>query len=368
LVVSAAAGTASLNTFNINTATWAAAIVFEAPASDTITTLMYYQSTMGAVSANGYKIGLQGINTAGNPDGTYLAGGNGFAQFQPGAGDNGKAVAVSLGANTVALTAGDKVAIVITTGSGYTASDALTVGTGPTFAVRPGFGVSQTFNGSWTKSLIIEGAALGMRSASTSYGWPISAVATANAFGSTTEVGMLFSLPTNVCATYKVLGARVIMQTPGASTSSYVIAKIYSGPTASSPTEIQTSANTINNYFNTTGSAQRACMFDFTALATLTAGTVYAIGISTTTASACNLYSMTQIAAGDFDAWPGQQLTSYTSRTLTSFPPSADTHAFAAGTTTQRPYIELILADLTAPAGGAGGLMTHPGMDGGCRG
>lgn len=356
----AVAGGINNGTYGINSATVqeAAAGVFMAQAADTITDLIYNQSTMGTVHANGFKIGLQGVTTGGLPDGTYLASGNGFAEFQPSSGNNGLAVAVSLGVNTVTLTAGQLIAVVIGIGSGFVALDSLTVSYGgPVSGTRGGFPVPLTNNaGTWTKSSSFDEPLFGMRSASTCYGWPYSAQI-ASTYSSTTEKGMLFNIPTNICSTYKVRGIRYLGDAQGSSTSAYRIANIYSGVLSANPTILQSTNNVIYNYFALAGSNGRIITLMFNGLSTLSAGTNYAVGISSSTAANEEIYSMAQIAAGDFDAWPGQQMTQLVTRTLGAFPPvSGNGNAFTA-TATNRPYMELLLSDMTAPAGGGGAVV-----------
>lgn len=98
----------------------------------------------------------------------------------------------------------------------------------------------------------------------------------------------------------------------------------------------------------------------FTAEVELTINTDYRLIIDNSgSATACTFTVWTINAAGHRAAWPLGERTALTT--------SADGTTWA-DTTTSQPLIAPILSALGDGAGGAGGIMTHPGMHGGMRG
>ncbi len=335
------------------------ALVMTAQGSDTITDVGFRQGvTTGTPAAGSYTAEVQTVGTTGNPSGS-LAWVGGTATFTPAAANDGKWIWVTLGTSG-SVTQGDQIALVVFRNAATDAANKITAtygwndgGTAPRFGMPTPLSAAA---GVWTKRATFI-PVMGMKSGTTCYGYPINSLGsiTSNAFGSTTEAGMLFTVPSNFCSTYKVAGIRALILTPSAAKT--FVASLYAinGSRVPQSPPTQATGSIDSDDFSAASSGVRLVELYFTALVSLTAGTQYAIGLATTTASDSSLYSSTVQTASDWDAWPGQQQTSYTSRTVAAYPPAADATAFAAGTTTQRPMIELILADLTAPTGGAGG-------------
>jgi len=320
--------------------------------------------TTGTPSASSYRIGLQGINASGNPDGTWLTGGTAYVDFTPPAAasaDDGKWLWKTLAASA-SVTVGDRIAVVLERTAATDASNKITAvsqfGNG---AMRVAFPVSQTHNGTaWTK-ISSNGPLMGIASSTTCWGFPLEVTSTSNAFGNTAEVGMLFTIPTNFCSTFKLASVNAAIRTDPSGGARDIYATLYSTPTGTPTIVAQTAALDVDIESNA-ASDNRLFEFVFTTQPTLNAGTEYAIGISTTTATNSNIYTWATNAVGDWDAWSGGQQFSYATRTLTSFPPDTDTGSFTA-TTTKRPFIDLVFADLTAPTGGGGmRLAGHGGL------
>jgi hypothetical protein len=364
----AATGAFSAATFDLNTTGFKVAATFKpyiAGASDTITHVGYRQGvTTGTPAAASYKIGVQGVSaTTGNPDGTYLGGGSpASAEFQPTSGNDSTWQWIALD-NSISINAGQTVALVLETGSGWTTGNKITATHYFPASRRSVFPVPQSYNGSWTKRGT-DAPALAMKSAGHVYGWPYQSAGTTRNFGATAEAGFWFNIPTNFCSTFKLVGLRAIILPPGANKS--FVVNVYENPLSGSIASIQATDAMDSDIFAAASSAVRTLEVSFEGTApTLNAGTDYVVGFATTTASEGALYTADVASAGDFDAISYRQQTAYTTRTLTDFPPSGnDTNNFAAVTATSRPYVELILAEVTAPAGGSGGMIVHPGMSG----
>lgn len=334
---------------------------YSSGSTDTITHVGYRQgTTTGTPAGSSYTIGVQSLDTSGNPDGTYLGGGSPMsAAFTPSNATDNSWVWIAL-ANSGALTRGAAYALVVERTAATDASNCIGVGSAwARLTTRPSFPYSLTHNGtSWTKNTA-SNPTMGCKSGTLPYGWPFKNLYAAAAYGSTTELGMTFTVPTNFCSTYKVLGLRFTATSPG--TAGTWLASLYSAPVSGSIALIDTTTAMDTDFIASAGASDRSfeLYFNTATLPTLTAGTKYAVGLSTTGASSMALVYIEVQTASDFDAWPYQQATAYCARTLTSYPPSGDDTNNFTETTTRRPYIELILDDLTAPSGG-GGLAANP--------
>lgn len=356
-----AAGNTSASNFTLSTqnSKIAQVVAFRCSGtSDTITHVGFRQgTTTGTPGASSYKIGVQSVDSSGLPSGTYLGGGSpASASFTPLAANANTWLWVALD-NGISVSRDDMVALVLertATTDGSNCIDAAYAH--GRWLFRPGIPYTLTHNGtSWTKKTG-DGTAnhpiMGSKSASAVYGWPAKNIYTTNAYGSTTEVGMFFTVPTNFCSTFKVKGIRFIGLEASSGTGTH-IANIYSSPVTGTIASVSASNATDNDAFSSNESGDRYIEMFFTGtLPTLNAGTEYGVGLSTTTGSNMELAVLEAQSAADLDAWPFRQNAGFMSRTLTSYPPSGDDTANFTKTTTKRPLMELILDDLTAPSGG----------------
>lgn len=326
-------------------------------ATDTITHVGYRQgTTTGTPASNSYTIGIQGIS-AGLPDGTYLGGGSpASVAFTPSNANDNAWVWMAL-ANSVSLSRGVNYALVIERTAATDASNCIGVASAwGRFTIRTGNPYPLTHNGtSWTRGTT-SNPTMAVKSATLPYGVPFKNLYATAAFGSTTELCATFTIPTDFCSTYSVVGFRFVGTTPNTGANSF-IGTLYSNPVSGSITILDATPSYDVDDFAAAVGADRLMEGYFTAstLPTLTAGTEYAIGLATTGASGMSLVYAEVGAASDFDAYPFGQYTAYGTRTLTDYPPSGnDTNNFSE-TTTRRPYLELILGDITAPSGSGGG-------------
>jgi hypothetical protein len=328
--------------------------------SDTITHVGWRQGTAtGTPGANSYKIGIQGVDASGLPDGTYLGGGSPASlTFTPSSANNNTWIWSAL-TNSISINRDTRVALVLERITATDAGNCIEAGYAHgRHILRVGIPYSLTHNGtSWTKRTgdgTANTHAMGFKSASAVYGYPAkNQYIHTDTYGSTVEVGMHFTLPTNLGATYKVKGVRFSGLEPVSGTGVHY-ATLYSAPVTGTIAILNQSLASDNDSFSSNESADRVMEFYFSgALSTLDAGTEYGVGLAVTGSAHMALACLEAQAAADFDAWPGGQQFGFMSRTLnTDFPPSSnDTNNFTK-TATKRPLMELILDDITAPSGG----------------
>jgi len=307
-----------------------------------------------------YTISLQSVDGNGRPSG-ILGSGAAVGTFDPTGLSGWQWVALD-SSYAYTATRGDIVAVVVTS----TNTDAVN---NMTISYRNAFwGVNIgappyaiVFDGAstYTKSPRIPVFAYKNSDASIVGGFPNSTLTNASTFGATVERGMLFQVPTNFCSTYTIKGVRWMGTTPASGTNVYQ-ATLYSlaaGAIGGTTTALQSTAG-IDADVVAAASASGAInklYFPESSLSALTAGSWYALGLSTTGAAAMALNTISVAAVADFNAYPYRQLTCEGNRTITFATPVTTTTAFTA-TTTNRPIMDLIIGDFTAPSASGGGL------------
>jgi hypothetical protein len=330
--------------------------------SDTITHVGFRLGTVtGTPGANSYRVGIQGVNSSGEPDGTFLGGGSpASATFTPSSGNANTWQWVAL-TNSISINRGALTALVLERATATDAANCIAAAYGHTRAfARAGIPYGLTNNASaWAKQPgngSNAEPAMGCKSASAVYGKPAkNQFIYSDTYGATVEAGMYFTIPTNFASTFKVKGVEFIGLTPPSGTGVHY-ATLYENPvtgTIAIPTGGQSNA-TDNDAVAQAESTDRFMKFLFTGtLPTLSAGTEYGIGLAVTGSAHMALACLELQSAADGDAWQWGQQTGFMTRTLnTDFPPSSnDTNNFTK-TATKRPLMRLLLADVTAPSGG----------------
>ena len=371
LPIGAHGQTTTYTTFNLDNQNDGVAMVVHCPDAATITHVGFRQGTSGGTgaAASSWTVSLQSLGTTGLPSGTPL--GSTSTTYSPSTGNDGLWVWVAL-SSSYSAARDEEFAIVIqrntsiaddTTNFGQVgyANNWITVRAGNPYAL------TKAAAGAWTKAGTV-GPMLGYKSSSKAYGYPATAIFLAESAGATTEKGMYFTVPSNWWSTYKLKGVRAYMAGPVTSGANTGTCNLYGDLTGTNPT-ILASSNA-SDQDNVAGSGQRVREWYFTGTApTLNAGTEYGIGFSCGTASDIGLAVIDMATNTDRTAYSMGEQMGMISRTLASaYPPDASDGAFTR-TDTKRPWVELILEDITAPSGGGGGgLLTHPGMGGGMRG
>jgi len=341
------------------------AMTWTATMGDTITDIGFHQgTTTGTPAVGSYSIALFPLTTGGLPNtgATFASAALNsvtVTTFTPSSGNDNTWVWVSLAGNTYTLTQGQEYAIVLWRNAATDASNKITVNPSMNNFYNQGIAASVTCAaGTWSKQTAAHQPTMGVRSSGSAYGFPYTttAAATVNNFGSTTESGVIFTIPSSFGSTYVLRGIRGLFKTPTSSATNTFQANLYSSPT-SSPVQLAKSVLVKNDRFQRNNTFTEVDLY-FTSPSTLTCGTQYGIGFSTTSATDGGIYTLNQVAQSDFLAWNGQMQTQFATRTASSF---ANIDAGTAtgnfsGTTTLRPWLDLILDDLTPPAGAAGML------------
>lgn len=332
------AGALGANTFTISATTSKVAYVFTARESVTITALGFrYGARTGTPPI--YQISLQSVDTAdANPSGTILGGGTpASATFTPPATTawNGTWQWITL-ANSIAITAGTTYAIVIEYSSGtINASNCSSFSTSGFFASRWANPYALTNTASvWTVENAANMILLGYQSASRSYGRPLINQSTTSIGSNGNRSALKFNWPSTWWSTYQVAGIRVYIDTPA--TGLNVKFGIWDGSGVE-----QTSRTIDSDNLGFLSSAQRMVEAYFTSLVTLNAGTTYYAGVERVDGAV--LVDWCSVTAnGDWSAWPlgsGAVWSDWNGSVWTDIG-------------TQRPMVDLILADITAPAAG----------------
>lgn len=328
--------------------------------TDTITHIGYRKgSVTGTPAANSYEVMLCGVDSTGLPNLTDLGGGSPtLTTFTPSTTPNIWQW-VALG-NSYVMNRDEPFFAIVRANSSITASNNMSIISGANLtSIRAGVPYCVTNTGSWAKQPTYWGPLIAVKSANAVYGYPMLNISN-DSYGSTTELGMWFNIPSNFCSTFKIVGVEADISGPATGANTHVCT-LYSSPFGTPV--IQAQSNITDVDYIATAATRRVVRWSFDdaySLPSLSAGTDYVIGFATTAAAAGVLNSFTVDAADDWRAYSGDRQFAYTSRTLTSYPPDTDTGSFAAVTATRRPIVQLIISDLTAPVGGGGGLAANP--------
>ncbi len=299
-----------------------------------------------AVTPPTYKVTIEGLTTGSMPDGTDVGGGSPTAtNFTPPADTtwDGTWQWIAL-TNSFTPTLGQRLCVTIrystgtVDGTNYsTFTRALASVEAGTVKLHPG---SYTLTaGTWASA---GGLAIGaVRTASTRYGVPaetVYATRTASTVGH--RQAMRFSVPAAMGDTFKVRGVRFTGSMASAAAKAPILG-IWSASTA---------MNTLTIDSDDVGgsSSARTTEYYFDDAATLTCGTVYYAGLEVADAvnGGVSIHGIDLDSADDGDAYPGGA----SDWVLSNYNGSAWTDA-----PTVRPFMELILDDITEPSGGGGG-------------
>lgn len=339
------------------------ACIRQAEAADTITKVGFYHDVRGTNATPGTcRVGIQSVNTSGDPSGTWL----GYTDYTANATNfpNFSGVNLDITANgTASVTRGQLYAIVVYAQSGtWDASNNLQFTT--TYA-----GAGQYITAFPTVKAIVSGAAsnhnatqphanMYCESSTATYGNPQvtpTSQASYNSGGTPDEIGLKFSLESSWTTNFNILGIQGILGvTNSAGTASL---KLYdSADNVLQTTSLLASEFTAGN----AGALQRTLFFDTTTLATLTPGSTYRITLEATNASA-GFSTILQVGFPNntvIRSFVGAGTYMKTTRTNAGAWTDTDTVV---------PAWKLIVSAATASTSG-GGMLVHPGMSGGIRG
>lgn len=340
----------SFQGFALNQTTDKMEIIFQAPEAATVTKLAFrYASRTGTPPT--YKISLQGVDSSGNPDGTIKGGGTPASKtFTPPADAtwNNTWREQTLD-NSYACARGEFLAFVIEYSSGtvdgsnnstFTITNSMTPGMGFPYAI-------QNDAGSRTRQANVP--AFAYLSSSKTYGCPM-VTTLSQSITTTTEAAIKFALTSGIASTFKVVGARFHGSLDVTQTLTMTL---YDGGNAGDTTPLQTvtldtdaaRASATNAFFD--------LYFDEVTLSTLTVGNSYRLSL-VVSGGTNSLNGFGVNAVGDWSAWSGGSMFGLSTRTGGNW----------TDTTTSRPFIDLILADLTGGSSGSGiaGLIGSGGL------
>lgn len=357
--------TPSAQEFTLDSSDDSVGWVYRMPEAATITTACFRYGTRTGTPPK-YKISIQGVSTSnGAPNGTILGGGSPASnEFTPPADTtwNGTWQCRTLD-NSIAVARGDLIAVDIRyTATGSTTINASNFSTFTThlhncsnrftipYATRVSNGGSPSSNSGDLTTFAV-------KSSSRTYGSPIlnHNRDQYSSDSSPDEYGMAFTLDSNWCSTVKVVGVRANIRTGNQGKT--VKWALYNNTTELQNVTVDTDQipSAVEN------GRMIEVYFDETTLSTLTCGTQYIVAAAPQeTSNNMAIYSIESNASGELSAWGGQGNFNLATRT--------DSGAWTI-TNTKRPVIELILEDITQPAGGGGsGIKTHPGTGGGFHG
>lgn len=286
------------------------------------------------------RIGLQSVNTSGAPSGTWLAGGNGYVDYNSwSAGNDGLYFVVALG-TSVTLARGDRYAVVIDPQAVGTWDGSNKVAINSHLTGNERVLRSPTV---YANAARVAGAIqhrFAVRSASKTYGFCVNYGAYTTIHSGTTpdEVGMRFQAPAGICASYTVRGIWVSAAFTAARTFDLLL---YDTDASTVLQSISIDTDVVQtplglHYF----------AFDEVSLSSLTPGSNYIVSLLPTNASATlSLEYGDLLAAGDISAFVDSTIAYWAERT------NAGAWTY---TDTRLPLIRLDIAEMTS--GGGGGL------------
>lgn len=330
--------------FTLDASTDAVEWILQADEAATITAVGFrYGARTGTPPT--YIVSIQGVDASGNPDGTILGGGSpASATFTPPASTawDGTWRTITL-ANSIALTRGQVIAIVITYSSGTIDGSNSSSFSTHTRSVGPQqWRIPYLIqNNAGARTRVAYSPNVALYSASETFIQPISATSSISVRNDTgVEVAVKFTLPAGAGDTFKIAGVAIA----GAfSAAASLRVQLYDtdGTTALQTISWDTDA------LQAASLGVTVIMFNEATLATLSFGSAYRIGIFGLTSGIAGTVAVVDAnSAQDLAALPGGSAYSYSSR-------SGGTGAWA-DLDTRRPLVDLIFDDWTEPSGGGG--------------
>lgn len=293
-----------------------------------------------------HTISLQSLDASGLPSGTILGGGSPASQtFTPPANTTWDGLVQSIAfANAYTPARGERMALVIDATSNPSAgSSSFTRNNTGGLSFLQNFPYHVINTGSWAKGGNSYGSVFGVYSASHVYGFPLQSTTVQSTGTTGRRVAMKFNLASGWGDSFKVVGLAGIIPSPTNAGTFTLGLWNAAGTVLASKTGIDSDANK--------GSGTNGYFEDFFAdatLPTLSYGTDYYIGFECEGSVTVRMTTLDFAAAGDLACLPGGTTCCY----------SLWNGAAWADTTTSRPWAELMMDDITEPAGGGGGLIT----------
>lgn len=308
-------------------------VVFPWETTDAVTHIGYCQRTVTG-SPGVLKIGFQGVNSSGNPDGTYLGGGSpASTTFTPSAADDNKWVWKALD-NSYTPTLGALAAGVVEVDSGtFDGSNKISICRGD-LGVMGGVNFPyslQDTGGSWAKGA---GVMWGYKTASGRYGHYFQSLSMTNVSTSGHRNALAFTFDGEGAASYKLLGCNVVLDFPAAGNVKF---GLWEASTLRA-------SQTIGNSQVANNALDRCSHIYFDTYYTLTPGTKYYIGVEAD-GNAFEIGNLAFTEAEDIGAW----VSDYTKLALATFDGSSWSED-----TTKTAMVQPIIQAVTGASGGGG--------------
>lgn len=325
------------------------AVTFQAVTADAITHLGFRIGDRTGTPPT-YIIGLEGRDSSGFPDGTYLGGGSpASATFTPPADGSWNSswrwIALT---NSYTPTRGEILTMTIRYSSGtVNGSNCQTAFYSHGMRkLRRGFPKPMLLTaGTWANNSAP--ASFGYKTASGVYGQVAVTVSTGSAASTSGHRrAMYFTLPAGFGDTFQIAGVCFEFQIPAAGGTTKVGIWNAAGTELSSVT-LDTDDLVVNS-----SDGQIECYFQDSTLPTLTFGTKYYIGVECLSSVSVNSRYVTMTSANDINSVPLGANIGYASWNGSAWTEDALSYI----------PMRLIFADVTEPSGG--GLLTHQGMNG----
>lgn len=323
--------------FSLDASTDKVGAIFAPETEDAITHVGYRLDSVTGTVTNLYKIGLQGIDASGLPDGTYKGGGTpASATITPSGTNAWRWVALD---NSYTPSMPEVLALVLEySGSGtINGSNFASVTQSISSVARYDFPCSLSSTGLWAKLAGVP-PCFGYRTANGRFGHIIQSETTRTAGTNGHRVAMKFTVPSGCADTFKISAAKIFF---AAATGGSIILGLWD----TAGTAIQSATYDSDVPASAAGRWVRL-PFDPSTVTALTAGTSYYLGLERSGAN-LDLSTAVMAEADDLQAWPGG--TSWIAGTWNG---SAWTDI-----ATERPFMQPVVSDITEPAGGGGGII-----------
>lgn len=300
----------------------------------TITAIAFDVTNVTGTSPT-YKASLQGIDASGDPDGIVLGGVSpASATFAPGA-TGYQTITLD---NSYAATRGEFFSVVIDHDSGtIDGTNKIHVLHGFGNCFTQGFPIAKVDSGAGWAEQVNNHPGYGLRAGTQRYGFPITSFQDRNTSTAGHREAVKFTVPAGLWDTFKIVGVEAFGFRPTVGNGTFVLG-LWDASSALQTITIDSSpgampaVNIHNKYF-----------FDEATLSTLSAGTVYYVGLEQVGVTQVQVKSAVTPAADDMNAF----------RLGTAAVRSNYNGTSWSDTATERPLVRLLLSDITAPAAGA---------------
>lgn len=265
-------------------------------------------------------------------------------------------------ANSIALQAGTTYAFVVQRTGATDGTNFLRFNYGLSSTTVSPYTATCNSAGTWTKLSSAYPAFMGWKSATAVYGMPSETI-TSNAFGSTTETGFAFTLPSAFGASNTYALRQVTLYAAGTAPAAAgtMVASLYDGTLGSAAALQRTTTIDSDDFGANNTNRVYEFVFPEDTLSPLTPGTKYGVGFAHSGATSGSIRSIAIDSSADAAAYPWGGFPRL-SRALTDYPPSGNDTTTFTETATEMVVAQLWLQEFTAAASGGGPVGQQVGM------